>query len=225
MNQEKTNKSNPLGVIFSLAQILLIIALIAVAVMSFGTRIPLLAKLGFNFFGVTSGSMEPTVPTGSLVYTGKYKLEDLKAGDIITYRKTNAETKESSVVTHRIAEVKKEEQVQMTEENGEKKEKQIVAYSFQTKGDANNVQDSYKVEPSEIIGLYKWHLPKLGYISIFAQRPEGFVSLVIVPAAILILWEVVSLIAHFKSHYEQKSQSEINKLKEQLAEKEANAQA
>jgi signal peptidase len=203
-------------------QLIVIIAFITVAIMSFGTRIPLLARLGFNFFAVTSGSMEPQIPTGSLVYAGKYKLEDLKKDDIITYRKTNTETKESAVVTHRIAEVKKTEEKQQVQENGKASEKTIVTYTFKTKGDANSVTDSYDVGPSEIIGLYKWHVPKLGYISIFAQKPQGFILLVIVPAVILILWEVVSLVVHFKKHYEHKTQSEIDKLKEQLAQKEAN---
>jgi signal peptidase len=224
MNQAKTKKFNPLGALLSLAQMLLIIALLVVAVMSFGTRVPLLAQMGFNFFAVTSGSMEPTIPTGALVYTGKYKLEDLKKGDVITYRKVNPETKEIAVVTHRIDEVKKDELKQNIEENGKKAEKTTLTYAFKTKGDANNVADSYEVNPSEIIGLYKWHVPKIGYISIFAQKPQGFILLVIVPAVILILWEVVSLVVHFKKHYEEKSQSEINKLKEQLAQKEANAQ-
>jgi signal peptidase len=216
-NHKQTNKV--LGFLISLVQTVLILALVLISVLSFGARVPLLARLGFNFFAVTSGSMEPKLPTGSLIYAGSYKLESLKAGDIITYQKTN-EKKESAIVTHRISSVDKKEEKQQTEENGKKSEKTIISYTFKTKGDANQTPDEYTVSPGEIIGMYKWGIPKLGYISMFAQKPAGFIVLVILPAAILIIWEIISLIMHFKNHYENKSKSEIAKLKEELAKKE-----
>jgi signal peptidase len=217
--QKKKNISI-FGVVMLLVQTALVLALVVVSVLSFGARVPALARLGFNFFAVTSGSMEPKLPVGSLIYVGSYKLEDLKPGDIITYQKTNAEAKSSSIVTHRIASIDKKEDKQQTEDNGKQSEKVTLIYTIKTKGDANANEDEYTVAPGEVTGLYKWSLPKLGYVSMFAQSPTGFVALVILPAALLIIWEIASLILHFKHHYESKSQSEIAKLKEQLAQKE-----
>jgi signal peptidase len=205
---ENKKKKNPLHLIVSLVETLLIIGLISVALLSFGTRIPLFAKMGVNFFAVTSGSMEPNIHTGSVIYVGRYKLEDLKSGDVITYSKASEDKKQASVVTHRIASINKEE----IEQDGKKTN----VYTIKTKGDANSSEDEYTVSPGEIIGLYKWNIPKLGYVTTFAQTPQGFVVLVLVPAAILILWEVISLITYFKAHYENKSKSEIARLKAEL---------
>lgn len=204
-------------IISSVLQWVLIIAMIIVAVGSFGTRIPALAKLGFNFFAVTSGSMEPTIPTGSLIMVGKYRLEDLKKGDIVTYQISGADSKEHAVVTHRLFEVKKDEQKQQTD----KGEQVTITYTYRTKGDANSEPDQYTINAGNIIGLYKWHVPKLGYVTAFAQTPTGFISLVIIPAAIVILWEIASLVLYFKKYFEQKSKSEIEQLKAELAEAKA----
>jgi signal peptidase len=92
----------------------------------------------------------------------------------------------------------------------------VLTYTFKTKGDANSTEDTYTINPTEIIGMYKGHVAKLGYVSTFAQTPQGFILLVIVPAVILILWEIASLIAYFKSHYENKSKAEIARLKAEL---------
>ncbi len=206
-------KNKKISLLFSLIQTVLIIALVVLAIASFGTRIPLLARLGFNFFAVKSGSMEPNIPAGSLILAGKYKLEDLKKDDIITYSHTNPETGEPSIVTHRITKVDKQEIEQPVNEGENKK---ITTYEIKTKGDANNEEDHYVLNPGNVIWLYKWHVPKLGYLTTFVQTPQGFIGLVILPAAILIIWEVVSLILYFKRHFENKAETEIARLKDEL---------
>jgi signal peptidase len=217
LNKKNKKPMTVASMALSVVQTLLIAALVITAILSFGTKIPLLARMGMNFFAVTSGSMEPFIHTGSVIYVDKFKLEDLKVGDVITFQKSNPETKQSAVVTHRISKIDKKEEKQATDEAGQNGEKTVITYTIQTKGDANSSEDAYTVSPGEIVGVYKWQIPKLGYLSVFAQTPPGFILLVIVPAAILILWEVVSLVLHFKSHYETKSNSEIARLKEELA--------
>jgi len=196
-------------------QLFLIIALVAVATTTFGAKIPWLSQFGITFFGVTSGSMEPTIPTGSLVRVGKYNLENLKEGDIITYQFQSEGQDKPSIVTHRIAKVTKTET--KDEGNSEVAGKTFVSYEFKTKGDANNSEDSYSVGATNIIGLYKGHVPQLGYLTMFAQTRNGFLLLVILPAAILIVWEVISLVLHFKQEYALQSEKEIEKLKAELA--------
>lgn len=222
MDNNKTEKKSSkykqvFGVLSGLAQLALIIALLTVAVASFGHRIPILSRSRFNFFAVTSGSMEPTIPTGALLMVGKYDLSKLQAGDIITYQKRNEDSGQAAVVTHRIAEVLVEEEEQKFETSEGTKSKNVIMYTFKTKGDANTEADNYTVGGSEIIGLYTWHTPWLGYMSAFAQTPRGFISLVIIPAAVLILWEVISLVLYFKQYFEKKSAEEIEKLRAELA--------
>jgi signal peptidase I len=216
MKKDK-KKITPLSIGFSILQWVLIIALIAFVTASFGTRIPALAKLGFNFFSVSSGSMEPNIPTGSLITVGKYRLEDLKEGDVITYQIARPEGGAPAIVTHRITKVEKTEAVKEIKNGDKTEQKTVLNYEFTTKGDANNSEDSYKVRATDIIGLYKGHVPKVGYVTSFAQTPRGFVLMVIVPAALLILWEVASIVFYFKNHFEKKSATEVEQLKAELA--------
>jgi signal peptidase len=220
-NKEKSKKKSNkvIAILAAFIQIVLIVALLTVSVLSFGTKLSYFAKLGFNFFAVTSGSMEPTLPVGSLIYVGKYKVEDLKQGDIITFKVKDAESAEVSVVTHRIEEVIKEERLEKIGVEGEEEqEKKYLKYEFVTKGDANTATDARTVPSINILGLYQWHLPYLGYVTNFAQTPVGFISMVIIPAIILIVWEVVSLVLHFKKEIALKSEKEIAKLKKELEE-------
>ena len=80
---------------------------------------------GIRPYVVYSGSMEPEIPTGAVVFTKEGEFSP-KKGDIITFH--NGDT----VVTHRVV----------------KKEKDI----FITKGDANKTEDPVPAEASQIIG-------------------------------------------------------------------------
>ncbi len=199
-----------------IVQIALILLLVALAVLSFGTRLPYFSRLGFNFFAVTSGSMEPTLPVGSLIYSGKYKLDDLKKEDIITFKVKDEESGAVSIATHRIEKAIKDEIIKKPAEGEEGTEKKILKYEFVTKGDANNAADIKTVPSANIIGLYQWYIPKIGYITGFAQTGKGFLLLVILPAIILIVWELSALIKNIKDYYSKKSNKEIEKLKKQL---------
>ncbi len=217
MGKIKNKSRYVFEIVSGMFQIGIIFILLLLVGLAFGARIPILSKMGWNFFAVTSGSMEPVIPTGSIIRAGHYKLDMLKEGDIITYQ-IQKDNNDPIVVTHRIHEIKKTEEIEKQEEqNEEQQEKKKVVYEFITKGDANNKSDDYIVRPGNIVGLYKGKIPYLGYIVSFAHTLQGFILLVIVPASILIIWEVVSLILSFKNYYEQKSKKEVEKLRKQLA--------
>jgi signal peptidase len=211
MTDKKPNKL--FSLVTSLVQTFLIIALLVVSFTSFASRVPFLASSGFTFYNIVSGSMEPMIPTGSLIYAGHYKVEDLKKGDVITFQIKPSDQSKPVVVTHRIAEVIKTEKMNKLPDG---KEKKIVEYQFKTKGDANNKVDETILTTGNILGKYAWHIPKLGYVSSFAQQPTGFALLVLFPAAILIIWEIVSLVMYFKNHYENKSKQELEKMRKEL---------
>lgn len=161
--------------------------------------------------------MEPTIPTGALIYSGKYKLDDLKKKDIITFYSRDAKSGAVTVVTHRIVDVIKSETIEKIGEKGKEKDKKILKYEFATKGDANNTIDQRLVPSSNILGLYKWHIPKIGYIAYFTQTPKGFALMIILPTIVIIFWEIFDVVLHFKKKYEEKSKKEIERLKKELA--------
>jgi len=127
---------------------------------------------------VLSGSMEPTIPVGSVVVIKSDT--NYIVGDVITF---GPDTKEQIPVTHRIV----GEQI----EDGKTK--------FVTKGDANEGSDAGFIEQKAIIGKVKMHIPYFGYFLDFTKTPIGFWSLVIVPSVMLILIEFIKAIRSFFS--------------------------
>src|SRR5258706_6709763 len=151
--------------VLSFVQTVVVVLLVLITIVSFAYKLPVLNRLGLTFYSVTSGSMEPAIPTGSLIYSGKFNLDELKKGDIITFTLTNKDGK-SAVVTHRIDEIKKADIILFTPD---RKEQRITKISYVTKGDANGSSDQDEVLPNQILGKYEWGIPKLGYVAIFAQ--------------------------------------------------------
>lgn len=205
-------RSSLLKIAGSVFQTLALLVLLFVVIVSFSAKVPFLTRLGLTFYSITSGSMAPAIPTGSLLYSGPFTLEDLKENDIITFAiKGNGSV--PVVVTHRIVSVRKTETT-VTLPDGQKK--QTLGYFFTTKGDANQENDQTEINAADILGKYRWSIPYLGYLAIFAQSLPGFLFLVILPAAILIVWEITSIILHFKNHYEQKNKMELENVKASL---------
>ena len=87
---------------------------------------------------VLTGSMEPTFKTGSIIYYKSVPINDIKVGDVITFKMGD------SLVSHRVYSI----------DDG----------LYQTKGDANNAVDASKVKASDIVGRdAKFSIPYLGF--------------------------------------------------------------
>ncbi len=107
--------------------------------------------IGIKTYVVLSGSMEPTLKTGSVCFINtKYEYSKLKKGDIIAFK-----LKDGVLVTHRINEVKEDRLV--------------------TKGDANRVKDKVLVNEKNYIGKNIYSIPKLGYIVRKLQTKTGLI--------------------------------------------------
>ena len=118
---------------------------------------------GINSFIVMSGSMEPTIHTGDLVFINtNTKYNYLKLNDIVVF-KANPDTfidgtlsGKSMKVIHRIV-----QKVENTEIN--RKE-------FITKGDNNEHNDGITVTPSTLIGKELFSIPYLGFTIQFMDK-------------------------------------------------------
>lgn len=144
---------------------------------------------GIRIFTVMTGSMEPTLKTGSLVFVKEGK--DFKKDNIITFKKAD-DLKET--ITHRI--------VSVGEEDG-------VKY-YEVKGDANPSADSEKVGIYKVIGRVFFWIPFLGYIVSFAKTPVGVIFLVVIPATVIIYEEIGNIRKEVKKWKKEKKK----KLKE-----------
>lgn len=127
-------------------------------------------KDNFELFVVQSGSMAPTIKTGSL--TVSKPVENYEIGDIITYASTY---NPKQMITHRIADAEKEGNI------------------FLTKGDANEDVDPMPVKFENIKGKLLFWVPYLGYPIGFAKTYQGLILLVIIPSTIIVYDEFLSL--------------------------------
>src|SRR3989338_6905624 len=121
---------------------------------------------------VQSGSMEPAVHVGALVFVRPSA--SYSVGDIITFGEDSA----SAVpTTHRVEGVRK---VGTTE-------------FYTTKGDANEEADQQEVANNEVIGKVFLSVPFAGFVLDFARQPLGFALLIAFPAFLVILAELVAI--------------------------------
>lgn len=146
------------------------------------------AFFGIKSFTVLSGSMEPTLPVGSIIYTQKNLGYNL--GDIITFKTSSGMT-----VTHRVVRV---------ENTGE--------VIYKTKGDANSSVDSSVVTADKIIGKTYFFLPYIGKISATLKTPQGLIVSVFLPALVVILYELWIIKKEIEKGVEQRL---LEKLRQQ----------
>ncbi len=103
--------------------------------------------LGYDAYNVITGSMEPTIPVGSVVYVERVEPESVLPDDIIAFYR------EDEVVTHRAV------------------ENHYLYDEIVTKGDANVSNDINPVKYSEFIGKVRWHFPLVGnYLSVYSSQ-------------------------------------------------------
>lgn len=141
------------------AGITLIVVLLAVlAALIAGPRL-----FGMQVYCVLSGSMEPSFPTGSLLYVQKTDPSAVQAGDSITFLLTN-----EMPATHRVTRVDTEKQ------------------QFWTKGDNNDHEDAAAVPFQNLLGRPVICIPYLGYVSNYIQHPPGL-YLAIAAGAVFVL--------------------------------------
>ena len=129
---------------------------------------------GYQAYTVISGSMEPAISVGSLVYVKGIEAKDVMSNDIIAFyggRDTNA------VITHRVVENRAE------------------AKEFITKGDANQTVDMNAVMYNHLIGKVEHIVPGLGFIAQFMTSIKGKFAVGCMIVAAVILQFAASLLA------------------------------
>lgn len=144
---------------------------------------------------VLSDSMYPEIEGGDLIICHTAEPEEVKEGDIISF--FDPAGNGTSVVSHRVLEV--------IEENGE--------ITFQTKGDANNVQDSVLVPAENLVGIYRMRIAGAGNIAMFMQTTPGLIICVICPILLLVFYDFIR-----RKIYEKNRQDDTEALLAELEE-------
>lgn len=170
MQTEKENGHKTGNII---ASVVLIIAVLLAAVVSIQVLTRGYVTLaGNSLFRVVTGSMEPTMPVGTLLLCRQTPIEQIQQGDIICYQATDA-AKTGKIITHRVVEV-------YTNADGE--------ILLKTKGDANVVADSDLVRQTNLIGRVTWFSGKdnvMNKMLSFISGKLGFLGCIAIPILLL----------------------------------------
>lgn len=107
---------------------------------------------GYHIYSVVSGSMEPSIPTGSLVYIKTMEPEEMVEGDVIAFYGARDQ---ASIITHRVV------------------ENRVVMGEFVTKGDANQTEDMTPIPYGNYIGKVARTIPGAGTAAELLTSPTG----------------------------------------------------
>jgi signal peptidase len=130
--------------------------------------------LPYQALVVLSGSMEPAIPTGSLVVYRKADASQIKRGDVIVFSKPSDPTER---VTHRVYSIG----------SGP------TGRYFTTKGDANGVPDNWRIPAVGGGWVAVQHLPGIGYGLGYLQSGTARLLLIVLPAVGLGLLTLVDI--------------------------------
>ena len=127
---------------------------------------------GVKALNVMSGSMEPGIPTGSMIFTTKIDAKDIKLGDVITTQRTQGE----GLITHRVLDI--------SPVDGSPN-----AFEMRMQGDANATEDPQPYVITEA-DKYFFHLPFVGLVSSLLKTSTGLYVGVAVVALLLFIFIV-----------------------------------
>lgn len=161
-----------------------LICVISISLILFVTLSSISAVSNLRSFVVLTGSMNPAIPQGSMMYVSSQP--EYKKGDIITFSTPNG-----SRITHRIAEV--------------------AGQAYVTRGDANSVSDQELVLKEQIIGKTFFTIPHMGNIVLFLKSIYGIVS-VLLFAVIIVAIEIAKSRKKLNENYlDMFAKTELNK--------------
>ena len=166
-------RKNPMAMICSaLGTILLIVVILAC--------IPLTVPrvMGYQIYSVVTGSMEPEIPVGSMVYVKSIAPKELKEKDVVAFyggRDTNA------IITHRVV------------------DNNLISGQIKTKGDANKTEDMNPVSYKDVIGIVEYTIPKAGALAQSFTSSQGKIAAASVVGAAVLLHIVASLFERKKT--------------------------
>ncbi|MFN3600805.1 MAG: signal peptidase I [Dietzia sp.] len=143
-----------------------LLLLVAAAVLLLLIVIP--RASGAQAYTVLTGSMEPTISPGALVVVRHTPLDELRAGDVITFQPHSGDP---TVVTHRITGI-------YYDMSG----RPLV----HTQGDANNTPDDWALVPEQVRGVLWYTVPQLGRVNLLLTGDTRALGITVVAGGLII---------------------------------------
>ena len=133
----------------------------------------------FSVYTIVSQSMVPTINVLDVIINKTVdKPTDIKVNDIITFESTGV-LSYGKTVTHRVQDYYDES---------------ASDYEYVTKGDNNPIKDDTPASYSNLIGKVVLKIPGLGNVQRFVGSKIGWLVVVIIPALVIIIQDIMKLI-------------------------------
>ncbi len=137
----------------------------------------ILLMCGIKSYAVRTGSMEPDIHQGSLLYVknidASVALDVLAIDDDITYH-----TKNNVIVTHRIIAIDK------------------TAGTITTKGIIDGAVADSAITPDQVIGITMGSIPVIGYLVLTLQNKYFIIALILVIILAFVIEKLVKELKH-----------------------------
>lgn len=148
-----------------------------------------------NFYVIVSPSMEPELMVGDVIVSKVYKGEELKEGDIITYLGKEGDVA-GKLITHEVVRFETIDGVEYIITQG-----------------INGGSEDPKIVYSDVRSIMKYKTKVIGPIYRLVNTPVGFMMLIILPIASIVISEIKTLTKQIKElkEEEKKEQEEIKK--------------
>ena len=137
--------------------IILIYNIVLIAISS-ANKISLINIFGYKSYIIKTNSMEPTINNNDVIITKKVEKDEIKTGDVITF------IQRGEIITHRITQINSDG-------------------VYTTKGDNNNMEDTFKITYEDIEGKHVLTIPYLGKI---VQALDNKIVFLIITLIVLI---------------------------------------
>lgn len=197
-NVKNTSKSSKvltiIGIILCVILIPILIVNVTLIIKSVTNKDEVPSMFGVAPMIVLTNSMYPEIESGDLIICNCAEAKDVKEKDVICF--FDPDSNGQSVVTHRVVAVLKDGDGNI---------------QFQTKGDANKVVDPSYVPANNLVGIYNFKIKGAGNVALFMQTTWGLVICVVLPLALLILYDTIR-----RRMYEKNNAQKTSEMREEL---------
>ena len=173
--------------IIEILAVILIYNIILIAISS-ENNINFINMFGYKSYVIKTNSMEPTININDVVISKEVQQEEINVGDVITFLHNG------EVITHRITKIENASDVTQ----------------YTTKGDNNNIEDTFKITYENIKGKHVLTIPYLGKV---VQLLENKLLFLIILLIILIF-----IFAYLQNQEKKDNRREKKKIENQKRE-------
>ena len=145
---------------------------------------------GIHPFITMSGSMEPSIHTGSLcIVDTKATYDEIEVGDVIAFRISTG-----ALVTHRV--------ISITDEG------------LETQGDANDISDGISTTTENFYGETIFSIPYMGYAMAWLNELQNKLIVIVIALMFLVLGHIDSFIKDDDTKEEKKQEELVEEASE-----------